>query len=512
MAASYACARPILDSFILEMTSVSRSCRSIHALRWVWIFASFVLAPLVSAQEPESAGPPVAESDDPILDQALTPWMGDLDGILKRGMLRVAVPYGLMTYFNDGPEQRGLTYDNVMALEQWAKKKLGKEAGNLTLVILPTNRAGLLPMLLEGRSDLAAGTITVTEGRRALVDFSDPFHTQVREVLVTGRAAPEVKTAEDMLASKVYLRPSTSFYGHLAALNAKRVAAGKAPFPVEPADENLTDDDLIEMVGTGIIPATIADEPVAKLFAQVFENVRVRDDLVLASDQHIAWAMRKDSPKLKGLVNGYVAEAGKGTKLGNMLLAKYLKSATWAKNALGAEDRQRFKAMADLLKTYAGKYDFDWLMIAAQGYQESQLDQSKRSAVGAIGVMQLMPTTAQDPNVGIPDIHKAEPNIHAGVKYLRFLRDRYYSDPALSALDQTLFSFAAYNAGPGNIAKARKRAEKLGLDPNVWLDNVEIATAKVVSREPVVYVRNIYKYYVAYKLLTEGKAGAAAEQ
>jgi membrane-bound lytic murein transglycosylase MltF len=288
------------------------------------------------------------------------------------------------------------------------------------------------------------------------------------------------------------------------------VAAGKAPFPIEAADENLTDDDLIEMVGSGVIPATIADEPVAQLFAQVFDNVRVREDIVLASNQHIAWAMRKDSPKLKALVNAYVAEARKGTKLGNILLARSLKSAEWAKNALAAEDRQRFKDIADLLKTYAGNYDFDWLMIAAQGYQESQLDQSKRSAVGAIGVMQLMPATAQDPNVGIPDIQKAEPNIHAGVKYLRFLRDRYYGDQALSKLNQTLFSFAAYNAGPGNVAKARKRAAKLGLDPNVWLDNVEIAAAKVVSREPVVYVRNIYKYYVAYKLLTEGKVAGAA--
>jgi membrane-bound lytic murein transglycosylase MltF len=475
----------------------------------VCLLVSVVLSPLILAQEAGSEEVPAEEPDDPILDQALTPWTGDLDGILKRGMLRVAIPYGLMTYFNDGPEQRGLTYDYVMAFEQTLKKRIGKEAANLTVVIVPTNRARLLPMLTEGLADLAAGTITVTEERRALVEFSEPFHTAVREVLVLGPAAPEVKTAEDMLASKVYLRPSTSFYEHLTALNAKRVATGKAPFPIEDADENLTDDDLIEMVGAGIIPATIADEPVAKLFAEVFDGVRVHDDLVLASDQHIAWAMRKDSPKLKALVDDYVAQARKGTKLGNILLAKYLKSAEWAKNALADADRQRFEGIAELLRTYAGKYDFDWLMIAAQGYQESRLDQSKRSPVGAVGVMQVMPATARDPNVGIPDIHRLEANIHAGVKYLRFLRDRYYSDPSLSGLNQTLFSFAAYNAGPGNVAKARKRAEKLGLDPDVWLDNVEIAAAKVVSREPVVYVRNIYKYYIAYKLLTEGKAGAA---
>ncbi|MBK1719151.1 transglycosylase SLT domain-containing protein [Thiocystis violacea] len=474
------------------------------ALSWLWLPIAMALAPLLAAQEPESAPPPVEEPDDPILTQALTPWRGDLDGIRKRGLLRVAIPYGLLTYFMDGPDQRGLTYDSVMAFEPFLKQRLGREAGNLTLVILPTNRARLLPMVTEGLADLAAGTITVTEGRRALVDFSEPIHTRIREVIVTGPAAPEVRTAEDLLASAVYLRRSTSFFEHLTALNAQRVTAGKAPYPVVEVDEHLTDDDLIEMVGTGIIPATITDEPAAQLFAQVFDKVRVRDDLVLASDQHIAWAMRQDSPQLKAVVNAYIAEARKGTKLGNILLTRYLKNTEWAKNALAPEDRERFNAVVELLKTYAGRYDFDWLMIAAQGYQESRLDQRKRSPVGAVGVMQVMPATARDPKVGIPEIHRQEPNIHAGVKYLRLLRDRYFNDPALSALDQTLFSFAAYNAGPGNIAKARKRAATLGLDPNVWLDHVEIAAAKVVSREPVVYVRNIYKYYVAYKLLSEG--------
>jgi membrane-bound lytic murein transglycosylase MltF len=148
-------------------------------------------------------------------------------------------------------------------------------------------------------------------------------------------------------------------------------------------------------------------------------------------------------------------------------------------------------------------YDFDWLMIGAQGYQESQLDQSARSHAGAIGIMQLLPTTAADPNVGIPDITTERDNIHAGVRYLRFLRDRYFSEPAINALDQVLLSFAAYNAGPGNIAKSRKLAAKMGLNPDVWFDNVELATAKAVSREPVIYVRNIYKYYIAYRRIAD---------
>lgn len=188
-----------------------------------------------------------------------------------------------------------------------------------------------------------------------------------------------------------------------------------------------------------------------------------------------------------------------------------MKGTQWIKNALAPEDRARFREVAGLIRTYSDRYDFDWLMIGAQGYQESRLDQSKRSPAGAIGVMQVMPQTALDPNVGIPDIQVTENHVHAGVKYLRFLRNRYFSDPALSDLDQTLFTFAAYNAGPGNVSRARKRAKALGLDPNVWFDNVEIAAGKVISREPITYVRNIYKYYVAYKLIEVQRQAEASK-
>jgi membrane-bound lytic murein transglycosylase MltF len=138
----------------------------------------------------------------------------------------------------------------------------------------------------------------------------------------------------------------------------------------------------------------------------------------------------------------------------------------------------------------------------AQAYQESGLDQSKRSPEGAIGVMQILPATAADRNVAIDDIHLLEPNIHAGVKYLRFLRDRYFDEPGIADLDRLLFAFAAYNAGPRNVARARTRATRSGFDPDIWFNNVEIAAGRAISREPVTYVRNIYKYYVAYRLMT----------
>jgi membrane-bound lytic murein transglycosylase MltF len=114
--------------------------------------------------------------------------------------------------------------------------------------------------------------------------------------------------------------------------------------------------------------------------------------------------------------------------------------------------------------------------------------------------MQLLPSTAADANVGINDISTAESNIHAGVRYLDFIRKRYFSDPEVDVFNQTMFAFAAYNAGPARIRKLRSKAAQQGYDPNVWFDNVEIMAAKDIGSETVQYVANILKYYVAYSL------------
>ena len=498
------------DARAAEFLAIARDLAAVSArrIRLAAIAIALALAPAADAQ------PAQAEHQhdelDPILASALDPWTGDLDGMVARGMVRVAIPYGLSTYFIDGADQKGLTFDLVQLFESVLRKRYPHHHGKLQVVVIPTNRGRLLPMLLEGQADIAAGTLTITDQRRQLVDFGEPLVTGVREVLVTGPAAPDVKSADDLLPYPVHVRRSSSFHEHLVRLNEQRIAAGKPAFTVLAADENLTTDDLLEMVDAGLIPATVSDEPIARFFSQVFPKLVIHDNLALAENQQIAWAMRKSSPDLKALVDEFSREVRKGTRLGNILLSRHLKSARWVDNALAPENRAHFEHVAALLKTYAARYEFDWLMIAAQGYQESRLDQSKRSHMGAIGVMQIMPDTARDPNVNIPDIESIENNIHAGVKYLRFIRSRYFEEPSIAPLDRVLFSFAAYNAGPGNISKSRRQAGRMGLDPNVWLDNVEIAAAKVVSREPVVYVRNIYKYFVAYRLLIDHVAQAGA--
>ena len=344
--------------------------------------------------------------------------------------------------------------------------------------------------------------------------FSDPAATGVREVLVTGPNTPPVTSLADLSGREVYIRPSSSYAEHIATLNQRFAAEGKPPLKITPAPEILEDGDILEMVSAGLAPATVVDDFTADLYTQVFPNLRKHSDIA-SRPGDIAWAFRKNSPKLAAAVNAFVKGHGQGTLAGNVLINKYLKTTQWIKNARSDEDRQRFVSMIDLFRKYGGEYDLDYLLMAAQGYQESQLDQSKRSHVGAIGVMQVMPATARDKAVNIPDIGKLENNIHAGIKYNRWVIDNFYNEPGLTRLDKGLFAFASYNAGPSRVASLRKEARAQGLDPNKWFNNVELVAAKRIGRETVTYVSNVYKYYLAYQMMVQGdeardKAKAAA--
>jgi membrane-bound lytic murein transglycosylase MltF len=247
----------------------------------------------------------------------------------------------------------------------------------------------------------------------------------------------------------------------------------------------------------------IVDDHKARFWGEIFDKITLHADIAVHEGGDIAWAFRKNSPKLAAVVNEFVKGHKKGTLLGNMLFKRYLKENKWARNALSPAELAKFQAVVDMFKQYADRYDFDYLMTGALAYQESQLDNSKRSKVGAVGIMQILPTTAADKNIGIPDVAKLENNIHAGHKYLRFLQDRYFDDPAITTLDRYLFTFAAYNAGPARMSSLRREAGKRGLDPNVWFQNVEVIAAEKIGRETVQYVSNIYKYYISYKFARE---------
>jgi len=432
-------------------------------------------------------------------------FLGDYDEMVKERIIRALVPYSKTFYFLDGATARGISHDNLREFEKGINKKLKNKHLKVHVVITPTARDRLLDDLEAGLGDLAVGNLTITPERLKRVDFSDPMMKNIDEVVVTNEKGPSLNHLDDLAGMEIHVRKSSSYYESLLALNEKLKKDGKKEVRIIPADENLEDEDLLEMVNAGLIPMIVMDSHKAAFWKKIFAHIKVQDKIKVNSGGKIAWAMRKNSPKLKGMVNAFVKQNKKGTLMGNMLFKRYLKSTEYVKKSLDPKELAKFDRTISLFKQYGKQYDFDWLMLGALAYQESTIDQSKRSHAGAVGAMQILPTTARDKNVNIPNIEKIEPNIHAGTKYLRFMVDRYFADEKMDELNKGLFAFAAYNAGPAKVAKLRKEAADMGLDPNVWFRNVEVVAAKRIGRETVQYVSNIYKYYVAYKLIAEMK-------
>lgn len=437
------------------------------------------------------------------------PWTGDLDGMIERRVIRVLSVYSKTFYFVDRGVQRGLTYDAFRVFEEDLNKELAKDkklkhkALKVRVVFIPVARDELLPALIAGKGDIAASNLTVIEARKNLVDFSSPVYRNVSEVVVSGPDSPAVANVDELAGQVVFVRKSSSYYESLIALNQRFVSENKPAVILKEAPEALEDEDLIEMLSAGMIPLIVVDKHKAVFWKKVFPNITVHDEITLRTGGEIAWAIRKGSPQLQAAVNGFIARHGQGTTTGNMLLTRYLINEKYVKASTAESERKKFIALIQYFQRYGDKYSVDWLLMAAQGYQESQLNQAAKSKVGAIGVMQVMPATGKE--LGVGNIAEVEPNINAGIKYMRWMIDQYYGKEPMTNLDKALFAFASYNAGAGRISKLRKEAALRGLDPNVWFHNVEYVAAEKIGAETVTYVSNIYKYYIAYQLIMEAK-------
>jgi membrane-bound lytic murein transglycosylase MltF len=427
------------------------------------------------------------------------PFTGDLDAMVQRRLIRAGVPFNRTFYFIDKGVQRGLSYEYLQLFEDMLNKSRTRGNLNVHLVLLPMPRDALLPALQAGKLDMVVAQLTITPERQKLVDFSNPTRTGVSEVVVTGPGSPAIASLDDLSGKRVFVRKSSSYYASLQALNQRFRAARKAPVAIDEAPESLEDDDLLEMVNAGLLPAIVVDDFLADYWKQVFPKLDIHRNVTLRRGGNLAVAIRKNSPQLAAELNGFIAKNGLNSVFGRVLAKRYLQDTKYVTDAASAGERQKFLELVDLFHKYGDRYSFDYLLMAAQGYQESHLNQNAKSHVGAVGVMQLMPATGQAQAVG--DIHQLEPNIHAGVKYMRFMRDRYFQGEPMDDLNKGLFTFASYNAGAGRIRQLRQIAAQRGLNPNVWFGNVERVASETIGRETVTYVSSIYKYYIAYRLI-----------
>ena len=466
-------------------------------------------APIPETPSPLEALPDAVQS---LMDKEFT---GDFDEMVKRRMIRVAVTFNRTHYFIDRGQERGITYEALKAFESDLNSEL--KTGNLKVhvVIVPVSRDQLYAALTNGNVDMVAAMVTVRPDPKNLVVFSEPTRTNVNEVVVTGPGAPSINTVDDLAGREVFVRKASTYYDSLTRLNGRLKARGKPAAVINEAPDVLEDDDVLEMVNAGLAPITVVNDYLAEFWKQVYTDLTLHPKVALRTNGQLAIGFRKNNPKLREIANQWIRKHGKGDAFRNVLERKYLQSTKFVKNAAADAERKKLITIVDLFRKYGAQYELDYLLMAAQGYQESTLDQSVKSPVGAIGVMQVMPPTGRELNVG--DISKVEPNIHAGVKYMRFMMDQYFKDEPMTELNKGLMTFASYNAGPGRVRQLRRETAKRGLDPNVWFGNVERIASERIGRETVTYVSNIYKYYVTYTLLSaqlnrRDEAKAAAEK
>lgn len=477
-----------------------------HVLLWS---AALAFAPVVHAAAPEKEPAKAATSEThySLPNVTAMKFAGDLDGMIKRRQIRIVVPHSKTQYFVDRGTQRGLVYEVGRLLEDDLNKKLKTRHARVHVLFVPVARDEIIPALLEGRGDVAMANLTITPERQKQVDFTDPTYKGVSEIVITAPGAEEIASIQDLAGKEVYVRKSSSFYSSLVQLNAELEKARKPPVKIRLAPENLESEDILEMVNAGLVKITIADAHVAEFWKQVFTRINLHPQAAIRTGGETGWMIRKQSPQLKAELNALLARYPEGSSTRNQLLQKYFKSTKWAKAATSKEEIAKFDRVVAFFRKYGDQYDMDYLLMMAQGYQESGLNQNAKSAVGAVGLMQLMPATGKEMKVG--DIHQVEPNIHAGVKYMRFMMDQFYEKEPMDRLNKGLFTFASYNAGPGRVQQLRREAAKRGLNPNVWFNNVELVAGEKVGRETVQYVSNIYKYYLAYVMVEEERVERA---
>ncbi len=459
-------------------------------------------APEQSPLLPNEATAAVRGEIDEMLAPVIDTWTGDLPAMRERRLLRVLVSFSPTRFTIVKGERKGFEAEMMARFDEFLNEKTPR-ADQLEVVYLPVPFDELIPSLLAGRGDLVAAGMTITPERSRKVSFSNPYHTDVSEVVVTHGSLDELSSVDDLAGRKVHVVQGSSWAESLRRLNGRLENEGKAGIEIVQMDSYLEVHDVIDLVNAGILDITVADRHEAKLWAEVLPNIEVREDLEVASGLYLAWATRPDSPKLIEALDEFGRSHQKGTLMGNMLFKRYYGNTKLLENPLSGEEMARMDRLRPLFVEFGEQYEMPWLMLVAQGFQESGLDQSKESHAGAVGVMQIKPATAAGKEVGIPDISTERNNIHAGVKYLAHLRDTYVNEPELEPLPRLHLTLASYNAGPSRIKALRAETARRGLDPNLWFFNVERVVLENVGREPVQYVANIHKYYVAYRLALE---------
>ena len=453
-----------------------------------------------SASRPSAHDPAGGEEATAVLYRPVLKRTSDLGPGTRN--IRVLVHYGRTEFFVANGRPFGFECEAFTAYEKFLNKSRRRKKPKIGITFIPVRFEELIPFLLEGKGDVAAGFITATAERRQKVAFTEPYIDNVSEVLVANAAVEAPKSLNELSGRKVHVLRGSSFAQHLRDLNGRLEAAGLKPVEVVEMPASANADDILEMVNAGILELTFVDDFIARLWEQVLPQIKVVREVTLSEGGDIAWAVRPANVELLKSLNAFIDYAAKNLRRTTAeVMRRYFKDTKFIENPLTNELTGRARQLGPIFKEAGEKRKLDWLMMMAQGYQESQLDQRRRSKKGAIGIMQLLPTTGR--SMGYRDITNARNNIAAGVAYIDWIRTNYFNTDDIPQDARVDFSLAAYNAGPMRIQAMRQEAKRRGLNPSLWFDHVEHVVLDKIGEETVRYVANVNRYYIAYRMSHE---------
>ncbi|MGB5527013.1 MAG: transporter substrate-binding domain-containing protein [Gemmatimonadota bacterium] len=437
--------------------------------------------------------------------RALEPWTGDLPDMTERRVVRLLTVHEPMFFGFDGRRQSGLIAEAAVALEEFLNQRLERNQLKVVVLVQPVTRDLLIPFLEEGRGDIAAAGLTITPERLERVDFANPTATGISEIVVTGPGTEVAvpNRVEDMGSLELHVRPSSSYWESLQVLDQDLREQNLEPLNLVAVDEVLDAEDLLEQVSVGNSPATVVDAYQAEFWSKIYPDLLLHPNLAVRTDGEIGWAIRKASPVLKEAVNDFLRQYRPGTLSGNILLNRYTQDTARVQRVRRAENANALTRLRGSFEKHAATHGLDWVLLMAQAFQESRLGADTENSHGAVGIMQIKPTSAAE--AGVDDISTDDSNIEAGAAYLQYLIDNYFDDSDLDPRMRQIFAIAGYNAGPTRIRNLRRKTAAAGLDPNKWFNNVEVLVAREVGRETVRYVSNIMKYYVTFTLMIEDR-------
>jgi len=399
-----------------------------------------------------------------------------------------------------------MAYDMMREYEKRLNRQYFKNTKlKLNILFIPVPSSQIINMLAQGYGDIAIGPLMILKDQEKQVTHTEPIYKNHQLLLVSHHSVAEYKNINQLSGKEIWIRRNSIYHQQLQLINQRLSKLNKLPIYINIVADELEDYELLDMVDNKQIFMTMVSSHSLRLWKKLYKRIKLHPQLAVGNHIPSTWAVRNNTPKLTHSLNRFIHQHKKGTKIGNILHRRYLVAHPWLKKVIHQKFERRYLETEKIIKKYAKQYKFDWQLILAQAYQESRLNQKAISHRGAVGVMQVLPSTANEPYINIKNIGNIDDNIHAGVKYLHFMKQRYFSHQEITKLDSLLLSFAAYNAGPAKLRRLRKRAQERGLNPNVWFNNVEKVVAETIGKETVNYVNNIYKFYITYLLASRYK-------